>query len=97
MILLLFKCMNKLLLLILLITRLYTPQQQENNMYCLVEVSGSNQEHNDEKLSEFLEVVMEKGLITDGTIAQDLSKARVRPRPHLSHAPTPFLSYVYTW
>eukprot|EP00736_Rhodelphis_marinus_P013960 Rmarinus@m.18131 len=39
--------------------------------YTLIEVSGSSAEHNEEKLSMFLEKAMECGAVTDGAVAQD--------------------------
>lgn len=41
--------------------------------YALIEVSGSNNEHNKEKLSAWLERGMEEKFIKDGTMATDLS------------------------
>jgi FAD/FMN-containing dehydrogenase len=37
----------------------------------LIETSGSNADHDSEKLQAFLEDVMEKGIVVDGTLAQD--------------------------
>ena len=42
--------------------------------YMLIEVSGSEESHNREKLDKFLEVVMEDGHVSDGTVATDMSK-----------------------
>ncbi|KAL5612975.1 hypothetical protein BROUX41_003947 [Berkeleyomyces rouxiae] len=39
--------------------------------YCLIETSGSNSEHDYEKLEKFLEDVMEKEIVVDGVVAQD--------------------------
>ena len=39
--------------------------------YVLIETSGSNKEHDDEKLETFLGNAMEEGLVDDGIIAQD--------------------------
>lgn len=39
--------------------------------YCLVETSGSNAEHDNEKLQAFLEYVMAEGIVKDGVLAQD--------------------------
>lgn len=39
--------------------------------YILIETSGSNKEHDDEKLESFLGTAMEDGLVDDGIIAQD--------------------------
>ena len=42
--------------------------------YVLVEISGSHERHDREKLDGFLERVMEEGCVSDGTVAQDWSK-----------------------
>lgn len=39
--------------------------------YLLIETTGSSQSHDREKLDKFLETCVEKGLVADGTIAQD--------------------------
>jgi FAD/FMN-containing dehydrogenase len=44
---------------------------EEHDFYCLIETSGSSQEGDLERLEAFLANQMEKGLIEDGTIAQD--------------------------
>ncbi|KKA30389.1 hypothetical protein TD95_001031 [Thielaviopsis punctulata] len=43
----------------------------EYPFYCLIETSGSNGEHDYEKLEKFLEDVMEKEIVVDGVVAQD--------------------------
>lgn len=43
----------------------------EYPFYILIETSGSNKEHDDEKLEAFLGTAMEDGLVDDGIIAQD--------------------------
>lgn len=43
----------------------------EYPFYILIETSGSNKEHDDEKLETFLGGAMENGLVDDGIIAQD--------------------------
>lgn len=43
----------------------------EYPFYVLIETSGSNKEHDDEKLETFLGNFMEEGIIDDGIIAQD--------------------------
>ncbi|KAI1117012.1 hypothetical protein F5Y14DRAFT_404533 [Nemania sp. NC0429] len=47
------------------------PLDDEHPFYCLIETSGSNSEHDAEKLEKFLEDVMSKGIIADGVVAQD--------------------------
>lgn len=43
----------------------------EYPFYILIETSGSNKEHDDEKLEQFLGTSMENGLVDDGIMAQD--------------------------
>ncbi|KAH8805920.1 hypothetical protein F5884DRAFT_678411 [Xylogone sp. PMI_703] len=52
------------------------PLEGEHPFYCLVETSGSNSDHDTEKLEKFLEHVMEKGIVSDGVIAQDETQAK---------------------
>lgn len=47
------------------------PLQERVPFYMLIEVSGSNEEHDAAKLSGFLEHVMETGMVSDGTLAAD--------------------------
>ncbi|KAI9193563.1 uncharacterized protein BJ171DRAFT_525038 [Polychytrium aggregatum] len=47
------------------------PFSQTAPCYVLIETSGSNKEHDDEKLASFLENLMEDGIIEDGVLAQD--------------------------
>ncbi|KAM7196031.1 D-lactate dehydrogenase [Naviculisporaceae sp. PSN 640] len=53
------------------VTKNKKPLEGEYPFYCLIETSGSNAEHDGEKLEAFLEDVMEKGIVADGTLAQD--------------------------
>ena len=46
----------------------------DNSFYMLVETSGSNSEHDEAKLTSFLENMMEAGLVEDGTVATAPSK-----------------------
>ncbi|XP_048664915.1 D-2-hydroxyglutarate dehydrogenase, mitochondrial isoform X4 [Marmota marmota marmota] len=48
----------------------------ESAFYLLVETSGSSTGHDAEKLGCFLEQVLGSGLVTDGTVATDESKAQ---------------------
>ncbi|KAL2649531.1 hypothetical protein R1flu_017659 [Riccia fluitans] len=50
------------------------PDSKES-FYLLVETTGSNQTHDKEKLDAFLESALEKELIKDGAVAQDISQA----------------------
>lgn len=52
------------------------PLEAEYPFYCLVETSGSNADHDSDKLERFLELVMERGVVADGVLAQDESQAR---------------------
>ncbi|GFG20545.1 putative D-lactate dehydrogenase C713.03, mitochondrial [Aspergillus udagawae] len=47
------------------------PLEGEYPFYCLVETSGSNAEHDMEKLEGFLEHIMGEGIVADGVLAQD--------------------------
>ncbi|CDH08314.1 probable D-lactate dehydrogenase [cytochrome] 2,mitochondrial [Zygosaccharomyces bailii ISA1307] len=47
------------------------PFEEKHPFYVLIETSGSNKEHDDDKLESFLESVMEEGLVVDGVVAQD--------------------------
>ncbi|KAK6464647.1 hypothetical protein DFJ63DRAFT_317942 [Scheffersomyces coipomensis] len=46
-------------------------ESAEYPFYVLIETSGSNKDHDDEKLETFLGTAMENGLVEDGIIAQD--------------------------
>jgi len=50
---------------------------RESPFYVLVETSGSNAAHDEEKLAGFLDVVMTTGLVVDGTVAADLTQIKV--------------------
>lgn len=47
------------------------PLEGDHPFYCLIETSGSNGDHDYEKLEKFLEDVMTKEIISDGVVAQD--------------------------
>lgn len=47
------------------------PLEGEYPFYCLIETSGSNADHDGEKLEKFLEHVMETEVVQDGILAQD--------------------------
>lgn len=53
------------------VTNNRSPLEGQYPFYCLIETSGSNADHDSEKLQAFLEDVMEKGIVVDGTLAQD--------------------------
>lgn len=46
--------------------------------YMIVETSGSNEEHDAEKLHNFLEYVLDKRLVLNGTVATDQTKVEVK-------------------
>ena len=46
-------------------------------MYVLIETSGSNGTHDEEKLHDFLETVMGDGLVVDGTLVTESTKIKV--------------------
>lgn len=52
------------------------PLEDDYPFYCLVETSGSNSEHDYEKLEKFLEHVMSNDVIADGVVAQDATQIR---------------------
>lgn len=47
------------------------PLEGEYPFYCVVETSGSNPDHDMEKLEAFLEHIMSEGVVADGVLAQD--------------------------
>ncbi|KAJ4395356.1 D-lactate ferricytochrome c oxidoreductase [Neurospora sp. IMI 360204] len=58
------------------VTKKNSPLEGEYPFYCLIETSGSNSDHDGEKLQTFLEDVMEKGIVVDGTLAQDETQVK---------------------
>lgn len=53
------------------VTKKKRPLEGRHPFYCLVETSGSNAEHDSEKLEHFLEHVMGEEIVSDGVLAQD--------------------------
>ncbi|XP_063264080.1 D-2-hydroxyglutarate dehydrogenase, mitochondrial isoform X1 [Prinia subflava] len=49
----------------------------DSPFYVLIETSGSNSTHDEEKLNNFLEQAMASGMVTDGTVATDDKKIKV--------------------
>ncbi|KAK4621425.1 D-2-hydroxyglutarate--pyruvate transhydrogenase DLD2 [Fulvia fulva] len=47
------------------------PLENDYPFYCLVETSGSNTDHDSEKLNAFLEHVMGEGIVEDGVVAEN--------------------------
>ncbi|GAB7347313.1 hypothetical protein MBLNU459_g3392t1 [Dothideomycetes sp. NU459] len=52
------------------------PLENEHPFYCLIETSGSNSEHDQEKLEKFLEHVMGEEIVSDGVVAQDQTQIK---------------------
>ncbi|KAI8380965.1 uncharacterized protein BYT42DRAFT_494162 [Radiomyces spectabilis] len=50
--------------------------EQEYPFYVLIETSGSNKDHDDEKLTNYLEKMMTDGVAQDGVVAQDETQIR---------------------
>ncbi|KAI4148444.1 MAG: hypothetical protein L6R39_002792 [Caloplaca ligustica] len=53
------------------VTNKTRPLEGEHPFYCLIETSGSNTDHDQEKLERFLEHVMGEEIVSDGVLAQD--------------------------
>jgi len=58
------------------VTKNKRPLESEHPFYCLIETSGSNSDHDNEKLQSFLEDVMEKEIVTDGVVAENETQVR---------------------
>ena len=52
------------------------PLDGRHPFYCLIETSGSNPDHDCEKLDRFLEIVMSEAIVSDGVVAQDETQIR---------------------
>lgn len=52
-------------------TGLQMPLENDCPFYCLLETSGSHEEHYTAKLDEFLQHLINEGIIADGVLAQD--------------------------
>ena len=52
------------------------PLQPAHDFYVLIETSGSNKDHDDEKLSNYLEGLMSDEIVQDGVVAQDTAQVR---------------------
>ena len=48
-----------------------SPLNSKHSFYALIEVAGSNEDHNNEKMANFSEKAFDRGLVVDGTISQD--------------------------
>jgi FAD/FMN-containing dehydrogenase len=58
------------------VTKNKRPLENSHPFYCLIETSGSNSEHDNEKLQTFLEDVMEKEIVSDGVVAENETQVR---------------------
>jgi FAD/FMN-containing dehydrogenase len=58
------------------VTKNKRPLEGDHPFYCLIETSGSNSEHDNEKLQSFLEDVMEKEIVSDGVVAENETQVR---------------------
>lgn len=58
------------------VTKNKYPLEGGHPFYCLIETSGSNSEHDNEKLEKFLEYVMEKEIVSDGVVAENETQVR---------------------
>ena len=58
------------------VTEQKRPLEGRYPFYCLIETSGSNNEHDGEKLEKFLEHVMSEEIVSDGVLAQDETQVR---------------------
>lgn len=52
------------------------PIEGDYPFYILVETSGSNKDHDEEKLNGFFEDLLESGIVADGTVAQDTTQMK---------------------
>ncbi|KAG0343673.1 hypothetical protein BG004_005101 [Podila humilis] len=50
------------------------PLESEHPFYVLIETSGSNKDHDDEKLNNFLEGLLTDDVVQDGVVAQDTTQ-----------------------
>ncbi|KAK9485557.1 hypothetical protein V1527DRAFT_466214 [Lipomyces starkeyi] len=57
-------------------SELRRPLDEPHNFYVLVETSGSNSVHDEEKLQAYLERLMESDIIADGVLAQDETQVK---------------------
>ena len=53
------------------VTQKKRPLQNQYPFYCLIETSGSNPDHDGEKLESFFEHVIREQIVADGVLAQD--------------------------
>ena len=66
--------------------------------YVLIETHGSNDGHDQEKISMLLEDLMEQGMVQDGTMAQDTTQVSSGASPRgVMHAPPIGVYLVFLW
>lgn len=58
------------------VRKINKPLEGEHPFYCLIETSGSNGDHDYEKLEKFLEDVMSNEIVSDGVVAQDATQLK---------------------
>lgn len=63
--------------------------------YMLIETSGSRMDHDEEKLNKFLQYVMEKRLVLDGTVTNEPGKMKVRKNVLMSNFHRRFFWYRF--
>lgn len=56
------------------VTQKKRPLQGQYPFYCLIETSGSNFDHDEQKVDDFLMHVLDEGIVSDGVKAEDESK-----------------------
>lgn len=61
----------------------------------LIETSGSRMDHDEEKLNKFLQYVMEKRLVLDGTCTNDPAKMKVRTLFYVEFTAVSYSSYGF--
>lgn len=57
--------------------KLRNPLNETSSFYMLIETSGSNLNHDEEKLNKFIETALEKGNITNGIVTNEPGKVHV--------------------
>ena len=65
-----------------------------HEFYMLIETAGSNQSHDEEKLSSFVEKAMSRNLISDGTLNSEPGKIKVRTETRVDNLKTFYLFLI---
>lgn len=71
--------------------KLKNPLDSEHKFYMIIETSGSNQKHDEEKLNDFVEKAMSNNFVDDGTLSGDPAKIQVGLFSLLFFLHSPFL------